>query len=70
MTADLTIVGLLVAGIGALFSALVKFMYDALKAKDAEISWLRAQLDQWTTIGRSAVTTAERLTEGSGQKVR
>lgn len=76
MTPDFTIVGLLVAGISALFGVFIKLIYDSLKAKDAEIAriqaaaaadklWLQAQLESWATIGRTAVSGLEKLTEKS-----
>lgn len=60
---ELTIVGLLTTGIGAMFVLYQRGVSQSIAAKDAEITWLRTQLDSWTEIGRSAVKTAERLTE-------
>lgn len=56
MTPELTVVGMMAAGITALFGYIVKRQGD-------EIAWLRTQLDSWTQIGRSAVTTTEALTK-------
>lgn len=61
MTPEYTIVGLLVTGIGAMFVLYQRGVSQSIAAKDAEILWLRTQLDSWTDIGRSAVATAEKL---------
>lgn len=63
MTPEYTIVGLLVAGMSAVFLLYQRGVAASLSAKDAEIAWLRGQLEPWTQIARTAVTTTERLTK-------
>lgn len=65
MTPEYTIVGLLVSGIGAMFVLYQRGVAAQVAAKDQEIAWLRSQLEPWTQIARSAVVTAEKLTEAA-----
>lgn len=67
MTPDLTIVGALLAGIGTMFALYQRGVSAQITAKDAEIAWLRSQLEPWTQIARSAVVTAEKLTENTSK---
>ena len=65
MTPEYIIGTILVGGIGATFALYQRGVSQSLAAKDTEIAWLRTQLDQWTQIGRTAVATAEKLTEAA-----
>lgn len=67
---DYTLVGLLVAAVGALFTALklsndraLRAIETSCAAKDKEIEWLRAQLEPWSQIARTMVLAVEKLTE-------
>lgn len=77
MTPELTIAGLLMTGITGLAGYVVKQQANAMASKDAEITrlhaqygadiaWLRGQLESWTQIGRSAVATAEKISDKAG----
>jgi hypothetical protein len=64
------VLGLMAAACAALFTALklsndrtVKAIEGACSAKDAEIAWLRAQLEPWSAIARTMVVAVEKLTE-------
>lgn len=60
------IIGTLMAGaVAAVFALYQRGVNAQITAKDAEIAWLRSQLEPWTQIARSAVTTAEKLSEGT-----
>ena len=61
--AEYPLMAMLVTGIGAVFALYQRGVSQALAAKDQEIAWLRSQLEPWTQIARSAVSTAEKLSE-------
>jgi hypothetical protein len=66
MTPEYIVGTLLASGIAAVFALYQRGVAAQIAAKDSEIAWLRSQLEPWTEIARTAVTTTERLTKGDG----
>lgn len=73
MTPEYTVMGLMVAGMSAVFLLYQRGMTAALASKDQEIArltakateevaWLRAQNESWGTIARTMVSSVEQLT--------